>query len=124
MGKSTTCLINFCFNYKCICFSSHVMIFNNKQKLSHNCVPNTKWTELSKDKNGKYLTALGIRVLATVPIKKGELLKKLADFGNGTVINVLEGTCIRRQTLLREGVDCRCERCMDPTELGTYISGN
>ena len=53
---------------------------------------------------------------STVPIKKGEQHYT-------TYTYTLNGT-VERQKHLRAGkfFICRCERCLDPTELGTHFS--
>nr|XP_014102104.1 SET domain-containing protein SmydA-8 [Bactrocera oleae] len=75
--------------------------------MAHSCVANV---QISNDEN--YL----MKVFATCDVTKGELLYNCYT-------NVLLGTDERRH-LLKEGkyFDCKCERCEDPTELGSHMS--
>ncbi|XP_055626230.1 SET domain-containing protein SmydA-8-like isoform X2 [Toxorhynchites rutilus septentrionalis] len=75
--------------------------------MTHSCLPNTM---LSVDGH------FNLRVYTTVPVKMGEML-------HNNYTRSLFGT-YERQTHLREGKysSCTCERCLDPTELGTHLS--
>ena len=82
--------------------------------MDHSCLPNAEHTFSSK--KGKIL------VRAVLPISKGSriTLSQLTD--------PLHGTSIRRANLLnctrfRDPCPCRCQRCCDPSELGSYASG-
>lgn len=76
---------------------------------AHSCVPNTAHTIFPSE---------GYRLVgrAAVDIKAGENLYSCYTFTSyGTV---------SRQTHLKEGkyFVCKCQRCLDPTELGTHLS--
>uniref|UniRef100_A0A0K8WBW2 Protein msta, isoform A n=2 Tax=Bactrocera latifrons TaxID=174628 RepID=A0A0K8WBW2_BACLA len=75
--------------------------------MAHSCVANV---QISNDEN--YL----MKVFTTRDVTQGELLYNCYT-------NVLLGTDERRH-LLKEGkyFDCKCERCEDPTELGSHMS--
>ncbi|XP_049546620.1 SET domain-containing protein SmydA-8 isoform X1 [Anopheles darlingi] len=77
--------------------------------LEHCCVPNSFYTfDCSK---GMKLTFKAGR-----DIQKGEHLTT-------TYTHSLWGTQLRRQHLkANKCFDCKCERCADPTELGTFLS--
>ncbi|KAK9885454.1 hypothetical protein WA026_010950 [Henosepilachna vigintioctopunctata] len=74
--------------------------------LNQSCVPNTKQVF--------YEDANQLSVLATVPIKKGDILT--ANFSD-----ILWGT-LERQIFLKtkKFINCSCTRCADPTEMKTY----
>lgn len=75
--------------------------------MSHDCKPNTK--HVFKGENFK------IVVVATVPIKKGEVI-------SASYTQLLWGTLQRRAHLKNaKCFDCECDRCSDPTELCTYV---
>lgn len=77
--------------------------------LAHNCVPNTMHT---------IYTTEDYKMVArtTVDVEEGQDLYS-------TYTYVAYGT-VQRQFYLREGkyFTCRCQRCLDPTELGTHTS--
>ncbi|XP_038222646.1 SET domain-containing protein SmydA-8 [Zerene cesonia] len=82
--------------------------------MEHSCIPNTKhtFTVYTKDKNNLY----NITVKAVVPILKGEHVATMYS-------HALWGTQARRQHLRdTKYFSCKCPRCSDPTELGTYLS--
>ncbi|XP_044758114.1 SET domain-containing protein SmydA-8-like isoform X2 [Coccinella septempunctata] len=76
--------------------------------LKQNCVPNTKNVFIGD--------ANQLSIFATVPIKKGEVLK--TNFAEP-----LWGT-LERLTYLKatKYTECSCDRCKDPQELGAYVS--
>jgi hypothetical protein len=75
--------------------------------LSHDCKPNTKHVF-----TGPNYT---LELVSTVPIKKGEIISV-------TYTQTLWGTLARREHLKQSKCfDCRCARCSDETELGTYL---
>ncbi|XP_076045902.1 uncharacterized protein LOC143028136 [Oratosquilla oratoria] len=75
--------------------------------LEHACVPNTKH---KFDENKK------VEVRAAVDIAKGEHLSTMYT-------HILWGTTARRDHLKHNKYFmCQCQRCSDPTELGTYFS--
>lgn len=79
--------------------------------MEHNCVPNTKHTFSDEKDNYK------VTVRAAIPIKKGEAITTMYT-------HALWGTQARREHLREtKYFDCTCQRCADPTELGTYLSG-
>ncbi|XP_075213241.1 SET domain-containing protein SmydA-8-like [Lycorma delicatula] len=75
--------------------------------LEHNCLPNTIY---------HYSPEFKITLSPIANIKKGEHLST-------SYTHVLWGTQDRREHLKQNKYfDCKCERCSDPTELGSYIS--
>ncbi|XP_049855223.1 SET domain-containing protein SmydA-8 [Schistocerca gregaria] len=75
--------------------------------LAHDCRPNTRHVFEGPD--------FRIAVLATVPIKKGDVI-------SATYTQTLWGTLARRAHLrTSKCFDCTCARCADPTELGVYV---
>ncbi|CAH0725549.1 unnamed protein product, partial [Brenthis ino] len=87
-------------------------LYANTCLLEHSCIPNTKHIfNLSKD-NGLYR----IKIKAVVPITKGSHIATMYS-------HALWGTQARRQHLKdTKYFSCKCLRCSDPTELGTYLS--
>nr|XP_013189670.1 unnamed protein product [Amyelois transitella] len=82
-------------------------IYVTASMMNHNCKANTRHIFIGDD----YIMA----VIATVPIAKGELITT-------TYTQSLWGTLDRRRHLKNNKCfDCECERCTDPTELGTYL---
>ncbi|CAH1964733.1 unnamed protein product [Acanthoscelides obtectus] len=76
--------------------------------MEHNCLPNT--THIF-DKNGYKIT-----VKAALPINTGEHISTMYT-------HCLWGTQARREHLREtKYFDCKCVRCSDPTELGSYLS--
>ncbi|XP_045488862.1 SET domain-containing protein SmydA-8 [Pieris rapae] len=77
--------------------------------MEHSCVPNTKHTF-------KIENNLKICVKVVVPILKGQHIATMYS-------HALWGTQARRQHLQEtKYFSCKCLRCTDPTELGTYLS--
>eukprot|EP00096_Caligus_rogercresseyi_P012954 TRINITY_DN5617_c0_g1_i1.p1 TRINITY_DN5617_c0_g1~~TRINITY_DN5617_c0_g1_i1.p1 ORF type:complete len:550 (+),score=73.83 TRINITY_DN5617_c0_g1_i1:42-1652(+) len=76
--------------------------------MSHSCVSNTKYIIRKRDHV--------VECRATVRIYPGE---ELTDH----YVSPLQGTAVRSQCL-RDGwyFDCKCLRCMDPTEFQTHMS--
>ncbi|XP_023941136.2 SET domain-containing protein SmydA-8 [Bicyclus anynana] len=82
--------------------------------LEHSCIPNTKhvFGLFSKDKTELYRITLKV----VVPIIKGNHIATMYS-------HALWGTQARRQHLRdTKYFSCKCQRCSDPTELGTYLS--
>lgn len=82
--------------------------------MEHSCIPNTKhvFNLCTKDKNDSYR----ITVKVVVPITKGSHIATMYS-------HALWGTQARRQHLKdTKYFSCTCQRCSDPTELGTYLS--
>lgn len=78
--------------------------------MEHNCIPNTIHT--FEDELANYR----ITVRAALPIKKGERITTMYT-------HALWGTQARREHLREtKYFDCTCDRCKDPTEMGTYLS--
>ncbi|KAG5674227.1 hypothetical protein PVAND_004207 [Polypedilum vanderplanki] len=77
--------------------------------LSHSCTPNTTHAIHPSDN-------YSLKVRATVAIEKGSQLFSCYTYTQ-------KGTLDRQQHLM-EGkyFQCHCERCLDPTELGTHFS--
>lgn len=77
--------------------------------LEHSCLPNCFYTF-------DFSSNFRINVKAGRPIKKGEHLTTMYT-------HVLWGTQMRREHLKdTKYFECKCDRCKDPTELGTYLS--
>nr|XP_013189669.1 unnamed protein product [Amyelois transitella] len=89
-------------------------LYTNTCIMEHSCIPNTKhtFTLLAKDKSDLYR----ITVKVVVPVEKGSHITTMYS-------HALWGTQARRQHLKdTKYFACRCPRCSDPTELGTYLS--
>lgn len=89
-------------------------LYAETYKMEHSCVPNTKHTFLlaTKDRNDLYK----ISIKAVVTIIKGHHISTMYS-------HALWGTQARRQHLKdTKYFSCKCQRCSDPTELGTYLS--
>ncbi|XP_055625578.1 SET domain-containing protein SmydA-8 isoform X2 [Toxorhynchites rutilus septentrionalis] len=86
---------------------SSVAVYNNASLIEHSCHPN-----LSKS----FTVKKEIVFWAPHPIKKGERLSICYS-------DVLWGTVNRMEHLLQTKLfRCGCDRCVDPTEFGTYFS--
>jgi hypothetical protein len=83
-------------------------IYFQTAMMAHDCVPNTKHFVNEN---------LEMNVIATIPIKKGEMILT-------TYTHPLK-TTVERQRQLKEAkcFDCLCLRCKDPTEMKTFSSG-
>lgn len=89
-------------------------LYGNTCLIEHSCMPNTKHTfNLStKDRNDLYK----ITIKAVVPITKNEHIATMYS-------HALWGTQARRQHLKDiKYFSCKCIRCSDPSEMGTYLS--
>jgi len=82
-------------------------VFSQGAMLEHSCIPNTHRT---------FDADLNLVVRASVPIKRGSHL-------TSCYTDSLSTTTVRQDHLLTSKFfTCRCPRCVDPTELGTYVS--
>lgn len=83
-------------------------VFATASLFEHDCVANATRSFTVQGK---------IVIRATVPISRGENISL-------NYIDPLWGTT-NRQHILKQGkfFQCQCERCKDPTELGTFLSG-
>ncbi|XP_055380294.1 uncharacterized protein LOC129611259 [Condylostylus longicornis] len=99
-------------NYMCINLLNGLElsgIFAIACMMEHNCQPNCYF--LFDHQNG-----FKISVIAGRDIKQGEHLKIMYS-------NMLWGTHMRQEHLqMTKHFNCKCERCCDPTEFGTYFS--
>lgn len=89
-------------------------LYAETYQMEHSCTPNTKHTFFltPKDRNDLYK----ISIKAVVPIVKGHHISTMYS-------HALWGTQARRQHLKdTKYFSCKCQRCSDPTELGTYLS--
>jgi len=78
------------------------------QSFQHCCVPNTYCT-INPD--------LSVTVRASVAVRSGSSLTR-------SLVDPLTATQLRRKELDKVFlIDCQCERCNDPTELGTNLGG-
>lgn len=94
--------------------SELLALFTNTCIMEHSCIPNTKHTfNYSNDiKDDLYK----ITVKVTVPVVKNTHITTMYS-------HALWGTQARRQHLKdTKYFACKCPRCRDPTELGTYLS--
>ncbi|CAH0588908.1 unnamed protein product [Chrysodeixis includens] len=82
-------------------------IYLTASMMDHSCKPNTRHIFMGDEHH--------LAVIATVPIAKGDLI-------TATYTQSLWGTLDRRKHLqTNKFFDCECDRCKDPTELGTYL---
>ncbi|CAH0694740.1 unnamed protein product [Spodoptera exigua] len=89
-------------------------LYAETYKMEHSCVPNTKHTFNLSAKDRKDLYKITIK--AVVPIVKDHHISTMYS-------HALWGTQARRQHLKdTKYFACKCPRCSDPTELGTYLS--
>ncbi|GBP55648.1 SET domain-containing protein SmydA-8, isoform A [Eumeta japonica] len=89
-------------------------IYAKTSFMEHSCIPNTKHTfNVSNQGKNEFLK---ITIKAVVPIMKNNHVTTMYS-------HALWGTLARRQHLKdTKYFSCKCERCSDPTELGTYLS--
>lgn len=86
-------------------------VYAQASMIAHSCTANTKHVFVGDPADGQP----NIRVTATVPIGRGQLV-------TATYTQTLWCTRDRRRHLLAaKCFECRCPRCADPTELGTYL---
>lgn len=84
-------------------------VYPTASLLQHSCVPNCMFTF---EQHGQFR----ITLLAGRDIRRGERLSIMHT-------HMLWGTAMRQEHLrTNRYFACRCERCADPTELGTYLS--
>lgn len=89
-------------------------LYTNTCIMEHSCIPNTKHTFNQSTKDRKDLFKITVKVV--VPVPKDEHITTMYS-------HALWGTQARRQHLKdTKYFSCRCPRCSDPTELGTYLS--
>ncbi|XP_060523200.1 uncharacterized protein LOC132700097 [Cylas formicarius] len=85
-------------------------LYPNAYLMEHSCVHNTRHS-FESAKKGYVLT-----VKASVPISKGDHISTMYT-------HTLWGTQARREHLKEtKYFTCKCRRCGDPTELGSYLS--
>ncbi|KAK2574936.1 hypothetical protein KPH14_008703 [Odynerus spinipes] len=86
-------------------------IYQTACLLEHHCIANTRHFFSLDDKGRPRIT-----VVAVTSVKKGEHLSTMYT-------HALWSTRVRRQHLLAtKYFSCSCERCADPTELGSHLS--
>ncbi|XP_066261852.1 SET domain-containing protein SmydA-8-like [Euwallacea similis] len=79
--------------------------------MEHNCLCNTMHSFGNSDKG------YAITIRAALPIAKGDHISTMYT-------HALWGTQARREHLREtKYFSCKCKRCEDPTEMGTYLSG-
>ncbi|CAH0401005.1 unnamed protein product [Chilo suppressalis] len=89
-------------------------LYTNTCIMEHSCIPNTKHTFTQTAKNKDELYKITVKV--AIPIEKGYHISTMYS-------HALWGTQARRQHLKdTKYFACRCQRCSDPTELGTFLS--
>ncbi|CAH0564025.1 unnamed protein product [Brassicogethes aeneus] len=85
------------------------ILYPTASLVEHNCVPNT--SQCIDEKNNFLVT-----FRAALPIEKDAHITSIYT-------HILWGTYARRQHLKKtKYFDCRCDRCKDPTELGSLVS--
>uniref|UniRef100_A0A1B0B1W6 MYND-type domain-containing protein n=1 Tax=Glossina palpalis gambiensis TaxID=67801 RepID=A0A1B0B1W6_9MUSC len=99
-------------NYMCVSLPTGIELsglFYTACMMEHSCQPNCYF---SFDRHNGFR----ISVIAGRTIQKGEHLKIMYS-------NILWNTHMRNEHLaITKHFHCKCERCSDPTELGTYFS--
>lgn len=94
--------------------SELLALFTNTCIMEHSCIPNTKHTFATTVKDKNELFRITVKVV--VPVEKGNHITTMYS-------HALWGTQARRQHLKdTKYFACKCPRCSDPTELGTYLS--
>lgn len=89
-------------------------LYTNTCILEHSCIPNTKHTFKLSPSSKEDLFQITVKVVVAVP--KDEHITTMYS-------HALWGTPARRQHLKdTKYFACKCARCSDPTELGTYLS--
>lgn len=89
-------------------------LYTNTCILEHSCIPNTKHTFKLSPSNKDDLFQITVRIV--VPVAKHQHITTMYS-------HALWGTQTRRQHLKdAKYFACKCPRCSDPTELGTYLS--
>ncbi|CAG9788862.1 unnamed protein product [Diatraea saccharalis] len=89
-------------------------LYTNTCIMEHSCIPNTKHTFSQSAKNKYDLYKITVKV--AIPIEKGCHISTMYS-------HALWGTQARRQHLKdTKYFSCKCQRCSDPTELGTFLS--
>ncbi|CAG7721698.1 unnamed protein product, partial [Allacma fusca] len=88
------------------------VLYLKSSRMNHSCIPNCHWEVGPKPE-------FKIRIRTTCAVKKGELL---------TIFywpeHITKPTEVRQEIIRENGnFRCKCARCTDPTELGTYRSG-
>ncbi|ODN01047.1 Protein msta, isoform B [Orchesella cincta] len=81
-------------------------------KVSHSCVANSEWAVIPSEEDH-------IRFRALVPIKAGDLITTVYNYKK-----LCHKSTICRQPFLSDHYffSCSCERCLDPSELNTFLS--
>ncbi|XP_021964685.2 SET domain-containing protein SmydA-8 [Folsomia candida] len=83
---------------------------------AHSCVPNTRGILLEDVKASNSVCSYTMELIAALPILEGEQI-------HTTYANVHEGTMERQEILLDNYYfACKCKRCKDPSEFGTFFS--
>jgi len=80
--------------------------------MTHSCVPNCTWAIT-------YSPEFVIKVRPTVPIEKGQVLTVAYNY------DYTKYGCRYRQKRILQNAEfnCRCRRCVDVTDLGTFAGG-
>ncbi|CAH0588795.1 unnamed protein product [Chrysodeixis includens] len=85
-------------------------LYGGAYLLAHDCTPSTTHTDAER------APARPLTVRAAVPHRKGDLISLCYAY-------TLQGTLKRREHIKHSKFfECRCRRCSDPCELGTYCS--
>ncbi|CAG9788953.1 unnamed protein product [Diatraea saccharalis] len=85
-------------------------LYDNAYLLAHDCTPSTTHTDLERAP-GRPLV-----IRASIPHNTGDIISLCYAY-------TLQGTLKRREHIKHSKFfDCTCNRCADPTELGTYAS--
>lgn len=92
--------------------SEVVALYPTVYLMEHNCIPNTRHSFVTCPGEKQYR----VTVTATRHISKGEHITTMYT-------HALWGTQARQEHLCAtKYFRCKCKRCSDPTELGTYLS--
>ncbi|CAG7831504.1 unnamed protein product [Allacma fusca] len=100
-------------------------LFPKTSLCSHNCIANTHGILMEEEEDVKIPDSnvkikrpiFTMQLLASRPIEEGKpIFITYAEVGEGT---------FERQKILRENYyfQCKCDRCKDPTEFGSFFSG-
>lgn len=95
-----------------MCYRFAEFIYPYQCLANHSCIPNCNWVI-------SYSPEFIIRVKASISIKKGDMLTVAYNY------DLSKYGVHKRQRKIRDQAkfSCKCPRCLDPTDLGTYSGG-
>ena len=91
-------------------FRTNVYVYLQASRFNHSCSPNCTWA-IGPSPTNKIRIRTAVSIKAEEPLTISYLMRR----------NMF-GTTKRQQFLKEFGFSCRCPRCLDPTELGSYLS--